>query len=298
MRNFILGTDWWTDCDDAVAIRLLCRASLQGKIDLKGVGINACMPNSVAAMDAFLTHEGMGHLPIGIDLEASDFHGKPFYQNALAPLAARYHKNEDAEDSVQLYRRIIAEADAPVEIVEIGFLQVIANVLLSGPDDISEKTGMELVREKVRKIWVMAGKWDADGEKEHNFENNARSRHAGEVFCRICPVPVTFLGWEISYDVITGKELRGGDMLRSLMVDHGSANGRMSWDPMLALMAIIGDENEAGYDVVRGKARLDEATGANYFTPDPDGTHAYVIKKWENARYERMIEDLIASAGA
>ena len=23
MRNMILGTDWWTDCDDAVAIRLL-----------------------------------------------------------------------------------------------------------------------------------------------------------------------------------------------------------------------------------------------------------------------------------
>ena len=26
MKNFILGTDWWTDCDDAVALRLLTRA--------------------------------------------------------------------------------------------------------------------------------------------------------------------------------------------------------------------------------------------------------------------------------
>ena len=25
MRKFILGTDWWSDCDDAVAIRLLVK---------------------------------------------------------------------------------------------------------------------------------------------------------------------------------------------------------------------------------------------------------------------------------
>lgn len=24
MRSFILDTNWWTDCDDAVAVRLLC----------------------------------------------------------------------------------------------------------------------------------------------------------------------------------------------------------------------------------------------------------------------------------
>lgn len=34
MRNFILGTDWWTDCDDAVAVRLLTRYMKQGKIRL------------------------------------------------------------------------------------------------------------------------------------------------------------------------------------------------------------------------------------------------------------------------
>lgn len=26
MRKFILGTDWWTDCDDVVALRILARA--------------------------------------------------------------------------------------------------------------------------------------------------------------------------------------------------------------------------------------------------------------------------------
>ena len=44
MRKMILGTDWWTDCDDAVAMRLLARAVKAGEVSLLGIGINACMP--------------------------------------------------------------------------------------------------------------------------------------------------------------------------------------------------------------------------------------------------------------
>ena len=40
MRNFILGTDWWTDCDDAVAVRILARAHKAGDISIKGIGRN------------------------------------------------------------------------------------------------------------------------------------------------------------------------------------------------------------------------------------------------------------------
>ena len=40
MRKMILGTDWWTDCDDAVALRLLAKAHKAGDITLLGIGIN------------------------------------------------------------------------------------------------------------------------------------------------------------------------------------------------------------------------------------------------------------------
>lgn len=58
MRNFILGTDWWSDCDDAVALRLLCRKAKEGEIGLLGVVINGCMEYSVASMDGMLCLEG------------------------------------------------------------------------------------------------------------------------------------------------------------------------------------------------------------------------------------------------
>ena len=53
--------------------------------------------------------------------------------------------------------------------MEIGFLQAVAALFESTADDISEKSGLELVHEKVSKFWVMAGKWDKDGEKREQF---------------------------------------------------------------------------------------------------------------------------------
>ncbi len=293
MRNFILGTDWWTDCDDAVALRMLARAHKAGEICLKGVGINACMEYSVASLEGFLNAEGVRDIPIGIDLEGTDFRGKPPYQERLAALSEEYHSNTDAADAVRLYRQILSDSTEQIEIVEIGFLQVIANVLKSGPDDLSPLNGIDLVKEKVSKIWVMAGKWDEPDGKENNFERNARSRVAGSYFCEFCPVPVTFLGWEIGWDVVTGGILKEGDILRQVLVDHKSYNGRSSWDPMLALMAIVGDEETAGYDVVRGTARVDAESGANNFEVSENGKHAYVVKNRDNEFYVDMIHQRI-----
>ena len=293
MRKFILGTDWWSDCDDVVAMRLLTRAVNRGEIQLLGVAINACMKNSVASLKGFLLADGLSCVPIGIDRNALNFGGTPLYQDRLAQNLCPNVTNSDAEDAVRLYRRLLASSKEKIEILEIGFLQVVSALLKSQSDDISEKTGIELVKEKVSKFWVMAGKWDADGEKEHNFCLNSQTRIAGKEFCNLCPVPVTFLGFEVGYGVITGNHLAKDDVLYQVLVDHGSADGRHSWDPMLVLMALEGDEEAAGYETSVGVASVDSETGANYFVKDPEGKHKYVIKKYENSFYENRINSLI-----
>ena len=295
MREFLLGTDWWTDCDDAVALRLLTRFIKEDKIRLLGIGINACMEYSVASLKGFLRADGVGDIPIGIDLNATDFGGRPPYQKRLGQDYASDVGNLDAEDAVRLYRRILAGLEQKAEIIEIGYLQVLAAVLKSPPDDISDKTGRELVQEKISKLWVMAGKWDADGERENNFCRNMRASIAAYDFCGRCPVQVTFLGWEVGYGVTTGGGLDSNDALFRVLKDHGSENGRHSWDPMLVLMALIGDEEKSGYDTVSGKASVDAETGANHFEQNTLGKHKFVIKKYENSYYEEKINSLIKS---
>ena len=293
MRNIILGTDWWTDCDDAVAIRIIARAHKSGEICLKGIGINGCMKYSVKSLDAFLRLEGVEDVLIGIDFDATDFGGNPPYQKRLSLNPSKYKSNDDVEDAVRVYRRILANSSEPIEIIEIGYLQVISNVIESKADDISDKSGLELLKEKVSKIWVMAGKWDEPSGRENNFIRNERSRKAGSIFCDKCPVPVTFLGWEAGVDVITGDKLNRDDVLYRVLCDHGSENGRMSWDPMLVLLALIGDETLAGYDSVTGVASVDRCSGENSFRPCADGKHKYVIKNKDNDYYKNQINNLI-----
>lgn len=295
MREFILGTDWWTDCDDAVALRLLCRAHKAGEIRLKGIGLNGCMEYSVASMQGFLNWEQTGDIPQGIDLDAGDFGGNPPYQKGLAERTGCRRPNSDAENAVRLYRRLLSRSERKLEIIEIGYLQVMAAVLQSGPDEFSPLTGVELVREKVKIIWVMAGKWDENPGKENNFARNARSRAAGSVFCALCPVPVTFLGYEIGFGILTGGELKRTDVLYGVLCDHGSPDGRHSWDPMLVLAALIGDETAAGYTCVRGKASVDPVTGENWFEPQENGPHRYLVKAKDDAFYRDAVNERIQS---
>jgi inosine-uridine nucleoside N-ribohydrolase len=290
MRHFILGTDWGEDCDDAVAVRYLARKHRAGEIELCGIGLNTRFQESVPSLTAFLANEGVA-VPIGIDRDCPELRGRITYQKRLAAYRSDV-TNADAEDAVRLYRRLLAEAEEPVEIMEVGFLQVIAAALTSEADDLSSLSGVELFREKVAHVWIMGGRWDVDGGKEYNFSRDAMACRAAATLVEMCPVPIIFLGWEIGATVITGSKLPEGDMLRDVLTDHGSGKGRMSWDPMLVHLATSPDPAAAGYTTVCGSATVDPETGVNHFTTG-QGMHRYVVKAREDAFYAGEIDNVI-----
>jgi hypothetical protein len=59
------------------------------------------------------------------------------------------------------------------------------------------------------------------------------------------------------------------------------------------MLALIGDEDEAGYLTVKGTARLDEESGANYFERSDTGIHSFVVKKFSDEYYKKQINDLL-----
>lgn len=289
---FILGTDWWSDCDDCMALRLLCWAHKHSYIDFKGVIINACMKYSVPSVVSFLRLEGVD-IPVGIDLHATDFHGIGRYQQKLANRFADLPRNEDVLSGVALYRKLLAECDNKVEIAEIGFTQVLADLLDSPADEYSPLTGIDLVREKCAKLWVMAGKWDnLDSGKEHNFCNNKRSIDGGMRLCNIWPTEVVFLGFEIGYDVISGDNLKKEDFLHIALSDNNCPLGRCSWDPMLVLLSLVGDIEKAGYSFKQGTASL-SADGTNHFTFSQHGKHRFVERKHSSEWYKERINEIL-----
>ena len=283
MRRFILDTDWWTDCDDAVAVRLLCNAHRRGEAELLGIDVNACMPYSIPSLDVFTRDCGVV-VPLGIDHAATDFSGKPSYQEHLARVRTPERRNEDVPEGIELYRQLLADAgEGTVEVLSIGFTQVLAG-LLETPGD------RDLVKRKISHLWIMAGKWDEEGGREYNFYKNGLTCRSGAELCAKWPTPVTFLGWEVGHSVISGGHLPEGDLLKQVLTDHGSPAGRCSWDPMLVLLALTGDPARAGYRCVRGRAAVDPADGSNHFTEAPDGPHRYVVKLREDAWYAAAID--------
>jgi hypothetical protein len=293
-RKMILGSDFWTDCDDAVAMRLLARAHRKGEIELLGVCLNACMPLSLVSCDAFLSANGVT-VPIALDLRATGVAKHTFQQILMPHASGRFSSNADAEEPIRFYRRLLAASDSRVEILEIGFMQVLADLLDSPPDDLSPLDGESLVREKVAHLWVMGGKWDVPIGAEHNFNNNPRTRIGASELCRRWPGEITFLGFEVGFSVLTGGELAEGDLLRDVLVAHGSGAGRSSWDPMLVLLALTRDLSLAGYTAVCGRASVDPESGENRFAQGPDGPHRYVVKAKPDSFYSDAINRLIAS---
>lgn len=293
MRNFIFGTDWGEDCDDCVALRVISRYHKAGKARLLGVCVNTCAKDSAGSVYGFLNKEGMSEIPVGVDKAVSHLTLETRYQARLASYAPN-KTNDDAEDSVRLYRRILAEAQGKVEIMEVGFLHSLARALMSKGDDISPKTGMELFEEKVEKLWIMGGRYSHQGAREFNFSRYPEACVGASIICESAPCPITFLGWEVGSQVITGDNLDESDFLYDALADwHGHSSGRESWDPMLAYLALTGDEELAGYDTVKAKITVNPENGDNYFEPDKSSNRQYVIKKFENSYYSNIINEII-----
>ena len=117
----------------------------------------------------------------------------------------------------QISTHIFSPQDSSVVIVSVGFLQNIAALLESPSDDISDKSGHELVRAKVSSVYIMGGYYpQSDLFSEFNFncgwsfmgeplecEGSARAAVSG-----MPPeVRMVFSGFEVGFAVNSGGAL-------------------------------------------------------------------------------------------
>lgn len=290
--NIVFGTDWWSDCDDVAALDILIKAHKEGAIDLKAIGVNSVMKYSAASVKALCLQYGLDSIPIGLDRSAERIGIPCLYQKKLAKACTTGFSNADCPDAYKLYRRALVSCEGKAVVVDVGFPQLIKEVLLSAPDEISDKSGIGLVKDKVSEIVIMGGRWDRKEGKEYNFCAYKVNKEAAAYICEECPVPVTFLGYEVANKIITGgKDVPGltGRAYRA----HFSGRGRPSWDPMTAIYAVTGDAAKAGYTKVRGKATVDPKTGKNSFIIDDKGVHAYLVKTEEDDFYKNRVEEIL-----
>jgi inosine-uridine nucleoside N-ribohydrolase len=309
----ILDTDIALDVDDAGALALLHRCADLGECEILAVGVctSAMAPDGgygAACVDRINRYYGRDSIPIGIYKGAyviSERVGK--YASRVADsFPGTVNCADTLPEAWKLYRKTLAmQPDTSVTIVTIGFLNILSELLSSGPDEYSGLTGIELVRLKVKE-WVCMGGHFPVGNEEFNV--NTYALDSRYVFAN-WPGSVVFLGAEFGINVKTGARLGQRYSIEENPVAmcwhyYNGGQNRDSWDQLAALYAVRGtalyfELSETGIvsnEIIGSYIPGVLYTSRNVWTPCREGMHRYLLPAMRYELLAECIDELMCAA--
>lgn len=293
----IFDTDMGPDYDDVGAITLLHAFADEGKATILATIASTNYANVAPVLSVLNTYFNRPAIPIGVPKGRAI--GDKDKQHWSDTLVARYphriRSNAQAQDAVALYRQILAkQPNQSVTIITVGFLTNLANLLDSKPDPYSNLSGRELVRQKVKHVVSMAGKFPS-GREFNVFKDTPAS---AMVFAN-WPTPILMSGFEIGEKIHSGLPLIKNKAIQhspvkdvfaiSIPMDKQDKNGRMSWDQTAVL---IGVEGYAPYYTVTSGRLTMNADGSNGWDSSVKG-HQYIVEKIPVSQVEKKINGLM-----
>ncbi len=248
----IVDTDMSSDCDDAGAVALLNTFMNQGEANLI-----ACVANghdtdqsSGAAIQAINAYYGHPSIPIGAGHGETIRFGSTYTKKVRERFVPDFPTDDKLPAAVDVYRRALASAaDGTVVIASLGLLQNLTDLLKSKPDAVSNLAGPDLVRQKVRKLVIMA-----NGTKDD------------ELVVTTWPTDILWT-MDVGTVIYTGHSLAStpqNNPVRFIYENFGDGdynalkNSRSSWDLTAAWLAVRGpgelwDVSSGGYWKVNTK---------------------------------------------
>ena len=300
----IYDTDLCSSADDLFALEMLYRYEDEGRCRLLGVMVDREGERNAAFADVMNTYFGHGDVPVGlvrdgikepkvwIDYahvaDTKDGDGQPMFGRSIADYSA-------LPDGWRLYRRLLAaQPDHSVSIVSVGFVTCLAQLLQSAPDSYSSLSGVELVRQKVKCIYLQGGVFGEAEEPDFNF---AQGLTFAKTFFQKWPqeVDMVFLPMEAGQDVEYTPEQVIADVswtdahpIKQVYMQCDCNTGQRMWDVMPVVQAVGGDAlfSLSG----RGTVTLTDQA-ETIFTPSATGNCRYQLpgtKEWAAQMLEKI----------
>jgi len=298
--KIIFDTDMGSDCDDVGALALLHHYANVGKAELLGcIYSSGQVPYGAGVIDAINRYYDRPNIPVGAcHYDCIGDQVDKMQAEKLANNTALYGndivRNGDATEQTKLNRKLLAsQPDGSVTYLTVGHTQGLYALLTSGSDEISTLSGMELVKQKVRR-WVALGALGANNTEGHyrqdwNFYRNDTAPFT-EYLVRNFPSEIYFIN--AGSEVMTGASLEQtpkGNIVRDAykiwldnVLQKTLVDQRPSWDLAAVYFAVegLGDflELEA-----RGSLDFNQNKGALWIKSEaPDlPNHYYVNQKAE-----------------
>lgn len=300
----IYDTDMGSSTDDLFGLEMLLRYHEQGRCRLLGVVVDRAGDSCAACADMMTAFFGQGNMPLALVRNGIadpkvwiDYRGIPF--DTLADGSAMFRRSVQdyaaLPDGWQLYRRLLAAgADHSVSIVSVGFVTALAQLLESQPDEYSPLDGVELVRRKVKCIYLQGGRFGEAEEPDFNF---AQGIVFAQTFFRLWPreVDIVFSPMEAGQGVEYTPEQVLADIdwtdvhpIKQVYQTCNCRTGQKMWDPMAVIQAVEGDSLFALSE--RGTVGITPAAETP-FSPAPTGNCRYQLPG-DSAWAARMLQKI------
>lgn len=253
--RIIFDTDITGDVDDVLALAMCHTLADRGQCELLAVTVSKVHPLTAAFVDATNHFYGRPGTPIGTThdplAQKRDSRYLKLIENGDYPHEVA--SNDDVPEAVALLRQTLAaQPDRSVSIVSVGIASNLANLLRSSADEHSPLSGIELVKQKVALLSIMAGAFEKAHDTNYHLEANViNGIPAMQTVARDWPdeVPVVWSGYEIGIRLPYPRESIARDfeylkphlVKESYLLHSGPDHDRPSWDQSSVLHAVFPD---------------------------------------------------------
>lgn len=298
-RNVILSTDIAGDCDDVGAIKVMHSYADELGYDIIGVCNCTSRREGTATVYALNKFLGRPDIPLG-EYQKHTLPAVAESSKYIDEISARFGKDcHEPLPAAKFYRKLLANAeDDSVIIITIGFYTDMAELLMSGPDEYSPLSGVELMHRKVNCVVSMALKYPC------GLEFNIRhAPDAAKTFFDNVPTNVFISDFDLGRGFRTGfygidkEEYKDNPVFESYRLFAEAYNlknyDNNSYDLTAVQFAAVGEgefyridstpyriEFYDDADQFTSNQQLKDA--ANRFVEDPHG-NVYLIKAVDNA---------------
>jgi len=296
--HVIFDTDMGPDYDDVGAITILHAFADSGRATILATVASNKYEGVAAVLNTLNIYFRRPDIPIGVPKgKAIDQKDRQHWTDTiLEKYPHTTNRNDQAENAVTLYRRILAkQSDHSVVIITTGFLTNLKDLLESPADTISTQTGKQLVKQKVKKLVAMAGKFP----QGHEF-NIASDAAASAYVAGNWPTPILLSGFEIGVKIKSGLPLVMDEAIQNSPVKDAfrislpqaaeDRMGRSSWDETAVLIAIAG--YKPWYSIKTGLIHV-LPDGSNTWEPSTRGQHSYIVETSRAGEVQDLINDLM-----
>ena len=293
----IFDSDMGPDYDDVGAIAMLHALADSGHANILATVASTKYEGVAAVFDVFNTYFKRPEILIGVPkgnaLNLKDF--QHWTDTLLLKYPHHIKTNDEVPDATEVYRKVLSsQPDKSVTIVTVGFLTNLSALLQSPADKYSKLNGKELVRQKVKQLVCMAGKFPAGSE----FNVNRDAKASQFVFDN-WETPVLLSGFEIGVKIKTGLPFIHDETIKNspvkdvfricIPMSQEDSAGRSSWDETAVLVAIKG--YKPWYNIENGKMIVAK-DGSNTWNTEPS-LHSYLVEVQSPILVQGVINTLI-----